>query len=72
MRIGALAGATLGWPYVLLSLLLAYVGGALIASTLLVAKRVRPGDRVPMGGFLIPAVLVVQWYGATLLERLLP
>lgn len=72
MRIGALAGATLGWPYVLLSLLLAYVGGALIASTLLVARRVRPGDRVPMGGFLIPAVLVVQWYGATLLERLLP
>jgi prepilin signal peptidase PulO-like enzyme (type II secretory pathway) len=72
LRIGALAGAVLGWPYVLLALLLAYVGGAVIASVLLIVKKVRTGDRVPMGGFLVPAVLVVQWFGASLLERLFP
>ena len=63
IRLGALIGALLGWPYVLLGLLVAYVGGALIAIVLLSLRVLRVKDAVPMGAFLLPAALVVQWFG---------
>lgn len=72
VRIGFLVGALVGWPYLLLALLIAYVGGAIVSLVLLATKTVKLTSAVPFGAFLLPAALVVQWFGATLLGFFLP
>lgn len=72
IRLGALVGALLGWPYILLGLLVTYVGGALVALVLLALRRVGLKDALPMGAFLLPAGLVVQWFGASLIAWIFP
>src|SRR3990167_4369449 len=47
IRLGLLIGALAGWPYVLATLLLAYVGGALIALILLAIPRVGRTYKLP-------------------------
>ncbi len=63
IRLGLLAGAMLGWQQVLVALLLAYVGGSVIALGLLAAKRVTMKSQVPFGAFLVPAVMVALIFG---------
>ena len=69
-RLGILLGLLLGWPHVLTMLFLAYVGGALIAILLLLSGSKKLKDRVPMGAFLVPAALVVLWFGESLIAWL--
>jgi prepilin signal peptidase PulO-like enzyme (type II secretory pathway) len=69
-RLGILVGLLLGWPHVLTMLFMAYVGGAIIAIVLLLLGSKKIKDRVPMGAFLIPATLVVLWYGESLIKWL--
>lgn len=71
IRLGALIGLIVGWPHILTTLGLAYVGGALIAVVLLAAKVRTMGDRLPMAAFLIPAAVIVLWFGETILDLLL-
>ncbi|MFH0830637.1 MAG: prepilin peptidase [Parcubacteria group bacterium] len=66
-RLGALLGLVVGWPAILSVLFVAYVGGALVASMLVLMHVKTLKDRIPMAGFLIPAALVVLWFGDKLL-----
>jgi len=75
VKLGFLMGLFLGWPNILLALLLAYILGAIIGLGLLVFKQATLKSQVPFGPFLILATIVVykwgeiiiNWYTALLL-----
>lgn len=66
IRLGALMGVVLSLPQLLGALGLGYIGGALIATALLLSKRAHRGTALPLGVFLIPAAAFVYIYGDTL------
>lgn len=68
IRLGALLGALLGWQLTLVALLLAYVGGSIIAIGLLLTKKAEFGSQLPMGVFLLPATVVTLLWGQEILN----
>lgn len=66
--IGAMMGAWLGWPQVLLAIFLAYVMGAGAAVILLVSGRKKIGSAVPFGVFLTTATLFTLYFGNTVIQ----
>lgn len=58
IRLGALMGALLGWPLLVFSILIAYISGSLISIILLVLKKANRKTAIPLGIFLIPALLI--------------
>lgn len=59
IRLGALLGALLGWPAILVALLIAYWSGAIVGLWLLITKRAQLHSAVPLGPFLVAAGWVV-------------
>lgn len=68
IRLGALLGALLGWQLTLVALLIAYVGGSIIAIGLLMSKKAQFGSQLPMGVFLLPATLITLLWGQEMLD----
>lgn len=70
IRLGAFLGVLLGWEKLLLTLLLAYVSGALVATALVVTGAKRWGSQLAFGTFLAAAGFVsflvgdelIRWY----------
>ncbi len=67
IRLGLLMGAMLGWQLVIVALMLAYVGGAVIALPLLLFRIKHFGDALPFGVFLVPATVVALFYGEAII-----
>lgn len=67
IRLGALMGATLGWPLVAVALFVAYVGGSVIALGMVAVRKKSWQAAVPFGTFLAPAILVALLWGNELL-----
>lgn len=63
IRLGLVLGALLGWPKVGLGLMIAYVGGSIIAIGLLLSGRAKFGSRLPFATMLLPAALITWLYG---------
>lgn len=63
IRLGALMGVILGWPNIVVALLLAYFSGALIGLGLIALRKKQMKSPVPFGVFLAPATLVALWWG---------
>lgn len=61
--LGFLLGALLGWPRILAALFLAYVSGAIVSLPLLIFKKKKLKDAVPLGAFLTPAAFVALLWG---------
>lgn len=68
IRFGAMMGALLGWPMVLVGLFISYVAGASVAVVLLVKKQKRFGQHIPFGTFLAAGTLAAMWFGQDLLN----
>src|SRR3989339_91065 len=68
IRLGVLMGIMLGWEQTLAALILAYVGGALIAVVLLLQKKVTAQTRIPFGTLLTVATYSCLLYGNTIIE----
>jgi len=68
IRLGLLAGVILGWQHLLVALMLAYVGGSVIALGMLSTKKVTMKSQVPFAVFFVPAVLVSLFFGDKLLS----
>ncbi len=70
IRLGALIGAVVGWPVVVVALFLSYIIGAVTLAPLLFSGRARLGAMVPFGTFLVIGALlsmmwghdIAQWY----------
>ncbi len=68
IRIGLLMGALLGWPQVLLALVLAYTLGSVISIFLILSKKKQWSDRVPFGTFLTVATFASLLYGSEIVK----
>ena len=63
VRIGAMMGAMLGFPGVVMALLLAYIVGAVVAVALLSAKKTTWSSQMAFGTFLSFATVIVLLWG---------
>lgn len=63
IRLGALMGVILGWPNVLIGLMLAYFIGAIVSIGLLIAKKVGPKSQIAFGTFLSAATIITMFLG---------
>lgn len=68
IRLGAVMGALLGWPLVLVALFLSYVLGSVVAVWLLATKRKRAGQTIPFGTFLAVGTVLTLWVGMPILH----
>jgi prepilin signal peptidase PulO-like enzyme (type II secretory pathway) len=68
--LGGMLGAVLGWPLAGLAIYFAYIFGGVAALFLLLAKKIRPGARIPFAPALIAGTLVALWWGPNVLAWL--
>ena len=63
LELGLLMGLMLGWKHLLLALFLAYIIGSLIAIPMLILQKAGRKTALPMGAFLIPAMILMLLWG---------
>lgn len=68
IRIGLFMGALLGWPNVVLALILAYTLGSVISIFLISSKKKQWTDRVPFGTFLTMGTFATLLYGPEIIK----
>ena len=71
LRLGFLLGLVVGWPGVLLTLVIAYVTGAIIGLLLIANKHKKLSSAVPFAPFLIFGALITLFWGTQILNYLL-
>lgn len=70
IRLGLLMGALLGWPLVVLALMISYVGGSVIAITLLLTGKMTMKSALPLGVFLIPGLILTFLFKEQAIEAI--
>jgi len=68
IRLGLLMGLALGWPEVILAILLAYISGSLVGLGLVAAGKKKWGAKLPLAVFLAPATIAVMLWGEQILN----
>ncbi len=68
LRIGALMGALLGWPMILVGLFLGYVSGALYSVTGLALGKFTKKSQIPFVPFLLLGTYIALFWGQDILE----
>lgn len=68
MKLFGVLGFVLGWKKVLLTFFLAALFGALIGGALMLGKRVKKGEPIPFGPFIVLAALISYFYGQILID----
>jgi len=68
IRLGALLGAYLAWPHIMVGLFLAYLLGAAIAVGLMLTRKKQLGDKLPFGTVLTVAAVVTSLVGEDILQ----
>jgi prepilin signal peptidase PulO-like enzyme (type II secretory pathway) len=63
IRLGVLMGVVLGWPLVAWALMIAYVLGAVVATSLVLSKQKTWSSQVPFGTFLTVATFISLYWG---------
>jgi len=67
IHVGAMMGAALGWPLVVLALFVAYVIGAIYGLWLIASKQRQWKSEIPFGTFLTASTVFCLLYGERLL-----
>lgn len=70
IRFGALMGVLLGFPGVLLALMISYSIGAMVAIGLLTAHKRQWGSRIALGPFLVVGTMITYYWGDRILSVL--
>jgi len=68
MELGLFMGLVLGWKLLMPALFFAYILGILVAVPLLLSGKAHRKTALPMGAFLIPALLVFLYDGQPILD----
>ncbi len=68
VRLGALLGAILGWPALIVGLLIAYVCGACVGIYLLIKSEATGKTELPFGVFLAPAAIIALFWGQYMID----
>lgn len=67
IRLGALMGAMLGWPVVIIALMIGYITGAIVGVALLLTGKATRSSAIPFGPFLVIGTMVALWWGPQLI-----
>jgi leader peptidase (prepilin peptidase) / N-methyltransferase len=67
IRMGLLMGLALGWPKIIIALMLAYFFGSFVGISLIFAGKKQWGSQVPMGIFLSTATIITLFWGEKIL-----
>ena len=65
---GILIGAIVGWPVLLVSIFFSYIIGAVHVLILLLLKKIKMGQVIPFGGYLVAGTLIGIFYGREILD----
>lgn len=68
IRLGFLMGLALGWPQILIALMLAYFAGAIVGLGLMAFGKKQWGSMLPFGVFLAPATIATLFWGKEILH----
>jgi len=68
IRLGALMGMMLGWPQILVALMLAYIIGSVVGIGLLISNKKKMSSQIPFGTFLSIATLIALLWGEKILD----
>ena len=68
IRLGLFMGIILGWPNILVGLLLAYIFGAVAGVMLILLKRRKIRSEIPFGTFLTVGTLVAMFWGTSIIN----
>ncbi len=68
IRLGLLMGLSLGWPYVLVAIFIAYFIGSIIGIGLILTGRKKMDSQIPLGIFLSIASIIVLFWGKEIVE----
>ncbi len=68
LRLGIFIGVLFFWPQVILTLFLTYLIGGFIGSILLITKVADRKSKIPLGVFIVPAILLVLFFGNFLID----
>ena len=68
MRLGAFMGLVLGWKLFFMALFVAYIVGSLVGLYLIAMRKADGKSALPMGAFLMPAMLWFMYDGVWILE----
>jgi leader peptidase (prepilin peptidase) / N-methyltransferase len=68
IRLGLLMGLALGWPNVLLAILLAYVIGSFVSIGLILGKQKKWTSQIPLGIFLSTATVIALFWGEKIIQ----
>jgi prepilin signal peptidase PulO-like enzyme (type II secretory pathway) len=63
IRMGALLGAGLGWPFVVFAVFIAYILGGIVSAWLLISRRKKMQSRIAFGTFLALGGFVAMYWG---------
>lgn len=64
VKFGFLIGLMLGWPHIIVAILISWIGGGLIAALLLATKVKGLKDAIPSGTFMAVATMVALIWGS--------
>jgi leader peptidase (prepilin peptidase)/N-methyltransferase len=67
-KLAAFIGLVVGYPYILLALLISFVVGGLIAGGMLVARRINRHDQIAFAPFLSLGAIITMLYGPEILQ----
>jgi prepilin signal peptidase PulO-like enzyme (type II secretory pathway) len=68
IRLGALMGAILSWPGIILGLFSSYIIGSIVAMGLVLSGKSKFGAKIPFGTFLAIGTFISLWWGDQLIE----
>ena len=68
VKLAAALGLFVGWPDMLLSLILAFITGSALSVVLISIKRKTMKDYLPFGPFIALGVTIVFFFGEELLK----
>lgn len=71
MKLFGVMGFVLGWKNILLTFFLAALFGALIGGFLMMIKKVKRGEPIPFGPFIVLGALISYFFGEKLIEMYL-
>lgn len=68
IRLGLLMGFALGWPNVLVAIILAYLIGSVVSIGLVLSGKKKWGSQIPLGIFLSTATIITLFWGEEILS----
>ena len=68
VKLGALVGLATGFPTLFPALIIAAIGGGVVAVSLLALRQKRPHDSVPFGPFLVTGAMAALLFGGPILS----